>query len=149
MVCECCVGPLYVQRVIQVLFEEGLTVFQFWTPKGDICVTPGQRVVVVSETNTSRLVRLDTEGHEEDLVRGVSKQVLGPCTCQFGDPRLSALSERHQWCVCKPEEVLLAAFEKSIREQSNHIFYQKYHVCSVYIRTVFQVCRECNVSLKL
>jgi len=58
------------------------------------------------------------------------------CTCQFGDPRITALSNEFRWCICNSSS--LYALEDHIRNGSSMIV-KDYQICSTYIRALFKL----------
>ena len=61
-----------------------------------------------------------------------------PCVCQFGDPRISALSNDFRWCTCS--ESSLYQLEARIRDGlDGKITVKKYQLWSVYIRALFKL----------
>jgi len=57
------------------------------------------------------------------------------CTCQFGDPRMSALSNDFRWCICFGSS--LWSLENHIKNNSSHV--KEYQLCSTYIRALFKL----------
>lgn len=109
MSCKCC-GP-YGRRVLVAFFEAGVTNVKLRRPTVASKVDPGGGAGPAAAGGGS------PEPDDACSVgRETDKFSWAPCTCEHGEPRLSAIAASwNGWCTCDPDSTFLAALEAAVR----------------------------------